>query len=179
MHIPQILIREAAGAEDIAIVRRLFAHYGEYLAANPAGAANICIENYERELDSLPGPYAPPGGVLLLAFVDGVAAGCCALRPLRQTVAMPGEIAIELKRLWVEPRARGLRLGHALLQAAIAHAEYLGCTAMYLDTVPAVMPEANRLYAALGFEQVDRYNKNPVAGVIFFRKSLRNEAETR
>ncbi len=121
----------------------------------------------------MPGPYAPPGGVLLLAFVDGNAAGCCALKPLRPAApAVPGERAIELKRLWVEPRTRGLGLGLRLMQAAIAHAATLGCTAIYLDTVPAAMPEANRLYASLGFEEVDRYNENPVKQVVFFRKSL-------
>jgi hypothetical protein len=34
---------------------------------------------------------------------------------------------------------------------------------MYLDTVPAAMPEANRLYESTGFIRVERYNKNPVA----------------
>jgi GNAT superfamily N-acetyltransferase len=171
---PEIVIRPANGRDDIALIRHLFANYGAYLAANPTGAANICIQNYERELDSLPGPYAPPGGVLLLAFVDGAAAGCCALKPMQPTApAVRGEVAIELKRLWVEPEARGLRLGLTLMEAAIAHAVRLGCTAMYLDTVPAAMPEANRLYESLGFHRVDRYNENPVTDVVFFRKLLR------
>ena len=43
-----------------------------------------------------------------------------------------------------------------------------------LDSVPAAMPEANRLYASLGFSPVERYNQNPVANVEFFRKSLAN-----
>jgi hypothetical protein len=34
------------------------------------------------------------------------------------------------------------------------------------------MPEANRLYAAMGFERVERYNENPLPGVEFFRLSL-------
>ena len=173
MSSPQIVIRHAEGAEDIALVRQLFANYGAYLAANPTGAANICIANYDRELDSLPGPYAPPGGTLLLALVDGVATGCCALKPMIPAAAnTPGETPIELKRLWVEPGARGLSLGRLLMQAAFAHAESLGCTAIYLDTVPAAMPEANRLYEALGFERIDRYNRNPVPDVVFFRKQL-------
>jgi hypothetical protein len=58
------------------VARTLPQPYGEYLAANPAGAANICLEGYKQELEGLPGPYF----VLLLAEVDGVAAGCVALR---------------------------------------------------------------------------------------------------
>jgi GNAT superfamily N-acetyltransferase len=173
MNAATIVLRHAEGAEDIAFVRRLFANYGAYLAANPTGAANICIQDYERELDSLPGPYAPPNGLLLLALVDESAVGCCALKPIHPIrPSPPGEAAIELKRLWVEPVARGLRLGQLLVEAAIAHAQSLGRTAIYLDTVPAAMPEANRLYEAFGFERIDRYNDNPVKDVVFFRKQL-------
>jgi hypothetical protein len=43
---------------------------------------------------------------------------------------------------------------------------------MYLDTVPAAMPEANRLYAAMGFKPTERYNENPISDVAFFRLSL-------
>jgi GNAT superfamily N-acetyltransferase len=174
MTTPEIVIRQAAGAGDIALIRQLFANYGAYLSANPTGAANICIPNYERELNSLPGPYAAPGGVLLLAFVDGAAAGCCALKALRPTApTVADETAVELKRLWVEPGHRGLRLGGLLLEAAITHAKGIGCTSIYLDTVPAAMPEANRLYEAFGFARIDQYNRNPVADVVFFRKPLR------
>jgi hypothetical protein len=50
----EIVVREAVGADDIAAVRRLLQAYGEYLAANPSGAANICIEGYAQELERLP-----------------------------------------------------------------------------------------------------------------------------
>jgi len=43
---------------------------------------------------------------------------------------------------------------------------------MHLDTVPAAMPEATRMYAALGFERMRRYNNNLVEDVVFFRRSL-------
>ena len=49
----EIVVREAVGAGDVAAVRRLLRGYGEYLAANPAGAANICIDGYAEELERL------------------------------------------------------------------------------------------------------------------------------
>ena len=38
--------------------------------------------------------------------------------------------------------------------------------------VPLTMPEANRLYAEMGFERTERFNENPLPGVVFFRLSL-------
>jgi hypothetical protein len=67
---------------------------------------------------------------------------------------------------------RGYGLGKRLVQEAILWARQLGLKAMYLDTVPAAMPEANRLYAAMGFVPTKRYNENPLAGVEFFRLGL-------
>jgi GNAT superfamily N-acetyltransferase len=159
----EIVVREAVGAGDIAAVRRLLQGYGEYLTANPAGAANICIEGYAQELERLTDKYA----VLLLAMVDGAAAGCVALRRI------PADgFGCEMKRLWVGEAFRGLGLGRRLVEKAIEWAKQIGFETMYLDTVPAAMPEANRLYAAMGFERVERYNANPLAGVEFFRLSL-------
>ncbi|HTD96206.1 MAG TPA: GNAT family N-acetyltransferase [Edaphobacter sp.] len=160
----EILVREAVGAEDIGAVRTLMQGYGEYLAANPGGAESICLEGYGQELEGLPGGYA----VLLLAVVDGVAAGCVALRELRSE-----ERACEMKRLWIDGAFRGMGMGRRLVEEAIGWAQRMGFEAMYLDTVPAAMPEANRLYEAMGFERVERYNRNPVADVVFFRRGLR------
>jgi hypothetical protein len=159
----EIVVREAVGAEDVAAVRMLLRGYGDYLAANPAGSANICLEGYEQELEGLPGPYF----VLLLAEMDGAAAGCVALRWVAKDVS-----GCEMKRLWVDGTFRGLGLGRRLVEEAIAWAKGMGLKAMYLDTVPAAMPEANRLYAAMGFEPTERYNENPLSGVAFFRLCL-------
>ena len=164
----EILVREAAGAEDVAAVRRLMQAYGEYLVDHPGGAANICLEGYGRELEGLPGGYA----VLLLALVDGEPAGCVALRSLKRE-----EPACEMKRLWVDGRFRGLRLGQRLVEEAIGWAERKGFEAMYLDTVPAAMREANKLYEAMGFVRVERYNENPVADLAFFRREIQGNRE--
>jgi GNAT superfamily N-acetyltransferase len=160
-----VTIREARGDKDIAAARHLMREYGDHLADNPSGAANICLTNYEQELENLPEGYT----AILLAEVDGLPAGCVALREIART-----ERACEMKRLWVGSGFRGLGLGRRLIEDALAWATRQGYQAMYLDTVPAAMPEANRLYASFGFEPVERYNQNPVAGVEFFSKPLIN-----
>jgi ribosomal protein S18 acetylase RimI-like enzyme len=178
---PEIAIRQADGAADVALVRALMVEYGDYLAhlgETSAGAASICIAGYEDELQGLPRPYA----ALLLAEVDGQAAGCVALKPMPKAPGAGRDLEIEqrdleIKRLWVRQEFRGLSLGRRLMQAAIEHARQAGAAAIYLDTVPAAMPEANRLYAAMGFQQVERYNDNPVADVVFFQLKL--DAESR
>ena len=160
---PEITIREAYTESDISAARRLMQEYGEYLANDPAGAASICLEGYERELAELPKGYL----VIFLAEVDGFAAGVVALREILRP-----EKACEMKRLWVSGEFRGMRIGRFLVEEALAWAEREGFQAMYLDTVPAAMPEANRMYSSLGFFPVERYNRNPINGVEFFRRPI-------
>ena len=93
------------------------------------------------------------------------------MRPTLETEA--GERACEMKRLWVDPAFRGHQLGKRLIEEGIAWARGAGYRAMYLDTAPAAMPEANALYVRLGFEQVSRYNDNPVPDIVFYRLQLR------
>lgn len=159
-----IVIHEASSDSDIAAVRQLMRDYGDHLAHNPSGAASICLSNYEQELEKLPSGYA----VLLLASVDDAPAGCIALRQIPHQ-----DRACEMKRLWVGPGFRGLALGRRLIEKAIQWATDHGFDSMYLDTVPAAMPEAVRLYEAFGFIPVERYNENPVADLAFFVKHLR------
>lgn len=162
---PAIVIRAAQGEQDIAAVRRLMLAYGKFLSNNPSGAPSICLTGYEEELASLPNGYA----TILLAEVDGSSAGCVGLREIDRS-----ERACEMKRLWVDGSFRGLQLGRILVEHALAWATDQGFAAMYLDTVPAAMPEANRLYTSLGFVPVERYNTNPVADIQFLRKPLSN-----
>ncbi|HEU4635557.1 MAG TPA: GNAT family N-acetyltransferase [Edaphobacter sp.] len=158
-----IEIREVSNDSEVAAVRWLMSDYGDYLAHNPSGAESICLKNYEQELEQLPQGYA----LLLLAMVDDQPAGCVALRKLERQPP-----ACEMKRLWVGSEFRGLGLGRRLIEEAIHHATRNGFAAMYLDTVPAAMPDAVRLYTALGFVAVERYNDNPVDGLTFFAKPL-------
>src|SRR5260370_25589370 len=112
----EIVVREAVGVGDMAAVRRLLQAYGEYLAANPTGAANICIEGYAEELERLSDNYA----VLLLVTVDGTAAGCVALRRIPADA-----VASEMKKLWVVGPFRGLSLRRRRLAKASRCAEQI------------------------------------------------------
>ncbi len=80
---------------------------------------------YEAELRGLPGKYAETEADLLLARVGDENAGCVAIM---ERVLADGTHAGEMKRLWVEPRFRGLGLGRGLVVAAIEWAQSQGCS---------------------------------------------------
>lgn len=170
--LPRIEVRDASSI-DIDTARTLLREYAAHLIS-ASGEGHVCLTEYEQELAALPGAYAPPGGALLLAFVDDEPAGCVAMKPLIGVA----EYAGEMKRLWVRPRYRGLRLGTALAEALIRRAIGLDYKALYLDTLPAAMQSANRIYRELGFEPIDRYSERltftasaPIE-VAFFRLDL-------
>lgn len=150
-------IREVTAA-DIPTVRALFAEYAAALGVD------LCFQKFDEELAGLPGSYAPPTGQLLVAWDGETPAGCIAFRRL-------DEARCELKRLYVRATFRGRGLGRLLASRALAGAEAAGYTSAYLDTLPS-MTEAVALYRALGFRPTEPYCHNPVAGALFFTKSL-------
>lgn len=77
----------------------------------------------------------------------------------------------ELKRLYVRPAYRGLKIGKLLLEAAIATAKELGYRAIRLDTVPG-QEKAHELYRQMGFFEIAPYRYSPIPGTIYFEKTL-------
>ena len=112
----------------------------------------------------MPGQYAPPSGDLLVAKVDGEAAGCVALRALDQST-------LELKRLYVRPYARGTGLGKLLVEAAISAARESRYAELRLDTL-ASMDSAQRLYRTLGFVEIPPYGNSFLPGTRFYSLRL-------
>jgi len=163
-------ISPARWPEDTEQARALLTSYGEYLASSPSGAVGVCIPGYEAELRGLPGKYVEKEADLLLARIKGEGAGCVAIT---RRVLADGMEAAELKRLWVEPRFRGHGVGRGLVDSAIDWARAHECGAVVLDTVNEAMPEASELYRSLGFEEITRFNENPVPGVRFYKLMLR------
>ena len=108
---------------------------------------------------------ASPDSPIWIASADAAPAGCVMLRPLPQ---IPH--AAEVKRLYVRPQFRGLRLAHALMQAVEEHARAQGIQWLYLDTKDD-LHAAIRFYLGTGYQPCPRYNDNPQA-TLFLRKQL-------
>ncbi len=139
-------------------VRGLMREYGDSLGVD------LSFQDFERELFSLPGDYAPPRGTLLLALAADEPIGCVAMRPLEQGFC-------EMKRLYVRPEWRATGLGRRLAEAIIEEARRAGHRFMRLDTLPT-MSAARKLYAALGFLPIAPYCDNPIAGTAFLQLDL-------
>jgi len=97
--------------------------------------------------------YRPPAGVFLLVLEGDAVVGCGAVRRLDDAVG-------ELKRMWIDPVARGRGLGRRLLTALEAAGRDLGYDRLRLDT-HEVLVEAIALYEAAGYRRIGRYHDHP------------------
>ena len=148
----------AATPRDIEDAGTLFREYSELVADA------LCFQNFDRELAALPGEYAPPGGVLLIARDGEAAAGCVALRRLDTGAG-------EMKRMYVRERYRGSGLGRRLAVEVIDVAKRLSYTRIVLDTLPKLAP-AIALYRDLGFRETVPYLACPTPGALCFELKL-------
>ena len=161
-NMPDIQFIVPATPEELDITRQIFEEYAAQLDVD------LCFQNFDNELASLPGEYIAPEGVLLLASVDKAIAGCCAMRPLH---GVDHSNACEMKRLYVRPAFRRLGLGRQLAEAVINAARMVGYHHLLLDTLND-MESARALYADLGFEGIPPYYHNPVAGAHYLKLTL-------
>jgi GNAT superfamily N-acetyltransferase len=146
--------------QEVAAASVLFREYADWLGVD------LSFQDFESELSTLPGKYAPPDGELMLARSHaGDALGCVGVRPLDAAVVC------EMKRLYVRPAARGSGVGRALIGAIIESAKELGYAEMKLDTLPW-MDSAMALYRQFGFEEIAAYCDNPVPGTRYLGKRL-------
>lgn len=159
---PEIQLISPGDAAGWATTREILIEYSQSLAVD------LSFQHFEAELDGLPGDYAPPGGRMLLALVDGAVAGCGAFRPLPDA-DYPN--ACEMKRLYVRPAFRRFGLGRTLAQALMDRATEAGYSSMLLDTLDD-MEAARGLYESLGFEEVPPFYFNPVPGAHYLKADL-------
>jgi ribosomal protein S18 acetylase RimI-like enzyme len=160
---PDIELVAPGSPPRLEATRALFREYADQLDVD------LCFQNFEDELASLPGDYAEArGGVLLLATVDGEAAGCGALRALPD---VDHANACEMKRLYVRPAFRRFGLGRLLVRALMDRGIQAGYSNLLLDTLDD-MEAARGLYASLGFEEIAPYYFNPIPGAHYLRVSL-------
>ena len=135
--------------------------FGEY---SGLVAEALCFQNFDQELEALPGKYAPPGGALLIARDSEAAAGCVALRRLDAATG-------EMKRMYVREAYRGTGLGRRLAIAVIEEARKRNHARIVLDTL-SKLTTAIALYRDLGFRECGPYLTAPTPGALCFELKL-------
>lgn len=100
-----------------------------------------------------PAQFAGSGGRFLVAYLGGNPVGCGGLRLVGEG---PGNNIAEIKRMYVEPAARGRGIARALLAALEDVARRAGCTQVRLET-GTLQPEALALYGSSGYLPIPPY----------------------
>jgi len=119
-----------------------------------AAAAADLKTRYGSELDLNPAEayeYDPPAGAFLVAWRGGEPVGCAGWRSHGET-----EQTAELKRMYVDPTARGSGVASALITAAEESAAAHGRTRMILEC-GSDQPAAAALYERCGYTRIDNF----------------------
>jgi DNA-binding MarR family transcriptional regulator/GNAT superfamily N-acetyltransferase len=156
---------------SMAEVERLLAAASvEITAVDPEHPdARYCLAEYVAELNrrsergfdptvgatALPHEVRPPAGEFFVAYLQGEAIGCGAVKHHSGAPA-------ELKRMWIAPSARGLGLGRRLLEHLEARARAGGARVAHIET-SATLGEALALYRSAGWVEVPAFNDEPFA----------------
>ena len=178
----EVTIRAAQFPAEREAVAGLFTAYARSLPIS------LDFQNFDAELNGLPGKYAAAeGGAVYLACVPASAAlmgpadvhdataspsssvrehviGCVALR------ALDPPAKCELKRLYLAPASRRLGIGGKLMDAVTQRARQLGYKYMLLDTLSS-MKAAQSMYVNYGFVEVDKYYES-VEDAVFYLLAL-------
>jgi DNA-binding MarR family transcriptional regulator/GNAT superfamily N-acetyltransferase len=132
-------------------------------------AAQWCLEQYFTELaarfDKGFDParsnsasiqeMTPPAGFFVIAWLGGVPVGCGALKAGLEATG-------EVKRMWTAPDSRGLGIGRRVLRWLETKAREVGLTRLRLET-NRTLTEAQALYRAEGYQEVEAFNAEPYA----------------
>jgi len=153
-----IEFKHVTGQGMLEEVKQLFLEYTRSLEVD------LTFQDFKTEFETLPGKYAPPDGILILALVNGKGAGCIALRMISENIG-------EMKRLYVRDEYKSLGIGRSLVNMVIIEARELNYHYIRLDTLPT-MKKAQGLYEAFGFYDIEPYVHNPIKGTRFMELNL-------
>lgn len=144
--------------DELDNVKQLFREYETFLGVN------LEFQQYEDEINGLPGKYALPDGRIYVIYYQDKLAGCIALRRY-------DEESCEIKRLFVRPEFRGKKLGKILMETIIEMAKEQNYKFALLDTL-SKLESAVAVYKKMGFVEVEAYYENPLEDVLYFRIEL-------
>jgi GNAT superfamily N-acetyltransferase len=123
--------------EIVELVRAVLAEFGLTFGVGSGTDDELC---------RLPGAYVDRGGAFFVAR-DEKLLGCAGMFPVEDGV-------FELRKMYLDPRARGRGIGKALWAACLAFARERGARRIVLDTT-AQMTAAIAFYEQCGFVRDD------------------------
>jgi GNAT superfamily N-acetyltransferase len=166
-------IREADFTRDLQAIRSLWLDYltwGNDELETKHGFRMPVHDMIERDLANII-KFSPPGGRILLAFVENRPVGIACLQRI-------GPDTAEVKRMYVCPESRREGLGRALLDRLIEAAQAAGYRLIRLDS-PDFMTAAHALYRSSGFVDIESYPESEIPDEfkrywVFMEKELTN-----
>jgi putative acetyltransferase len=148
----EIAVRPARSSSDVDATRALFRALAKWYLDD--FQIDVEFQGFSKEVAGLPGYYQPPRGELLVASdPSGDVIGCIAVRPFDDAIC-------EVKRLYVDPAARGSGAGRTLATEVLRVARGIGYRRAVLDTA-SFMEAAAKVYESLGFRDIPPYYDNP------------------
>lgn len=147
-------VGDGATRED---ARRLIIEYLEWIGAQAATNYGLDFDIAAMAESDLADPvkFFPPQGRFYVVRHAGRAIGVGCLKQLTPTIA-------EIQRMYIQPGARGLGAGRALVDRLIADAREIGYTAIRLESLK-VLSAAHTLYRSVGFREIAPYGDNSMA----------------
>jgi GNAT superfamily N-acetyltransferase len=151
---PPFVLQPVTSPSQRAAARGLIAEYLHWVGdvARAEHGLSFDVDAMLRSDFHAPSPFAPPHGCLYVVQADEVAIGVGGLKRLSARVG-------ELQRMYVQPSARGLGAGRALLQRLLDDARAMGLHTVRLESLKA-LAAAHALYRSAGFVEIDPYGDN-------------------
>lgn len=122
------------------------------------------FQDFNDELNHLEKKYTMPNGRIFVAIENDCVVGCVAYY-------RHNEIRCEMKRLYVKPEYRHMKIGQKLIETLIDYATRDGYQEIVLDTIQPLQ-SAIALYKKNGFLEIDAYYHNPMDDVIYMKLKL-------
>jgi len=141
-------------AEQREAARSLIAEYLGWIAEIAGAQYGLTFDVHAMDRSDVEDAHKffPPTGRFYLVEHDGAYVGVGCLKQLSPRVA-------ELQRMYVQPHARGIGAGRALLTRLLDDARAIGYQRVRLESLKALTP-AHQLYRSAGFRDVDPYPDN-------------------
>ena len=152
-------MRIVDGTEYLDEIKQLIVEYSAALDRD------LSFQEISHELDDIKSKYTYPNGRVLASVTpEGKIVGCVAYRKMSDNKC-------EMKRLYVKPEYRKLKLGRQLIDEIIQKAKQDGYEQMYLDTIKPLQ-SAIHLYKKFGFVEIPAYYDNPMDDVVYMMLEL-------